>query len=345
MKKIKLNKNVVGVIVLILLIGLTLWTVFKDNDIGDVFNAMLSLKPEWFVISAVAAIFFVCAEGLMIWYLLRTLKCKTSLFSCFGYSFVGFFFSGITPSASGGQPMQLYYMTKDKIKISDSTVALTVVAVLYKAIIVLVGTFIAIFCNSMINQYLEGYIYLFYFGLGLNLVVVIALLFLMINPNAFRKIMHKCERLLVKMHILKPSLNRIRKLTNIAYDYNYAVTRFIKNFKAIAVTAVITLLQRCSIFFITYFIYRGMGLNDKDVFLITVLQAAIYVAVDLLPLPGSQGISELMYQTVFCTIFTGTFLPASVLITRGISFYLPLIIGIIVTVFFHVTRTKKSKQA
>ena len=345
MKKIKINKNVAGVIILVLLIGLTLWTVFKDNDIGAVFNAMLSLKPEWFIVSAVTAIFFVCAEGLMIWYLLRTINCKSSLLSCFGYSFVGFFFSGITPSSSGGQPMQLYYMTKDKIKISDSTVALTVVAVLYKAIIVLVGVFIAIFCNSMINEYLGGYIYLFYFGLLLNVIVVIVLLLLMISPNAFRKIMHKCERLLVKMHILKPSLNRIRKLTNIAYDYNHAITRFIKNFKAIAVTAFITLLQRCSLFFITYFIYKGMGLNDKDVFLITVLQASIYVAVDLLPLPGSQGISELMYQTVFGTIFTGTLLPASVLITRGISFYLPLIIGVIVTIFFHITRTKRAKKS
>lgn len=346
MKKSKhINKNVTGMIFLAILIGATLWTVLKDNDIGDIFNTMLSLQPLWLILASAASIFFVCAEGFMIWYLLRTIKCRTSLLSCFGYSFVGFFFSGITPSASGGQPMQLYYMTKDKIKISDSTVALTVVAVLYKTILVLIGIAVAVFFNSTINEYLSGYIYLFYFGLGLNFVVVLVLLFLMINPNAFRKIMHKCERLLVKMHILKPSLDRIRKLTNIAYDYNHAIMCFIKNMKAIVVTAIITLVQRCSIFFVTYFIYKGMGLNDKDIILITVLQASIYVAVDLLPLPGSQGISELMYQTVFCTVFTGTYLPASVLITRGVSFYLPLIIGIIVTVFFHVTRTKKSKQA
>jgi hypothetical protein len=31
------------------------------------------------------------------------------------YSFIGFFFSGITPSASGGQPAQIYYMNKDNM--------------------------------------------------------------------------------------------------------------------------------------------------------------------------------------------------------------------------------------
>lgn len=33
--------------------------------------------------------------------------------SLYQYSFIGFFYSGITPSATGGQPVQLYYMSKD----------------------------------------------------------------------------------------------------------------------------------------------------------------------------------------------------------------------------------------
>ncbi len=64
----------------------------------------------------------------MIWYLLRALNCGVSPFSCIRYSFIGFFYSGITPSATGGQPMQLYYMKKAGIKISDSTVVLMTVA-------------------------------------------------------------------------------------------------------------------------------------------------------------------------------------------------------------------------
>lgn len=35
--------------------------------------------------------------------------------------FVRIFFSAITPSASGGQPMQLYFMKKDKLPLSVST--------------------------------------------------------------------------------------------------------------------------------------------------------------------------------------------------------------------------------
>ncbi|MEE0931204.1 MAG: lysylphosphatidylglycerol synthase transmembrane domain-containing protein [Acutalibacteraceae bacterium] len=344
MKKLKkINKNLLGVVILVLLIGVTLRVIFKDNDIEDIWTAILSLDPLWLSFAIAAAIFFVCAEGFMIWHLLRSLKVNASLPNCIGYSFVGFFFSGITPSATGGQPMQLYYMTKEKIKISDSTVALTIVATLYKFVLVLIGVFIAVFFNGILNKYLQSYIYLFYFGLALNLIVVIALVFLMVNPNAFKKILHKCEHGLVRIHILRPSLERMRKLTNISREYNSAVTHFIKNVKPIIVTTLVTILQRCSVFFVTYFIYRGMGLNEKDVVLVTVLQASVYIAVDLLPLPGAQGISELMYQTVFSTIFIGALLPASVLVTRGISFYLPLIIGALITaVFYFIKNNKKS---
>lgn len=342
-KKKKINKNLLGVLILVILMGLTLWVVLKDSDLSAIWTAMLSIKPVWLFSAMIAALFFVCAEGFMIWYILKELKAKVSLLNCFGYSFVGFFFSGITPSASGGQPMQLYYMSKDKIKIADSTVALTIVATLYKFVLVLIGVLIAIFFNNILNEYLDGFVYLFYFGLVLNVIVVIALLFLMINPIAVKNILRKCERGLIKIHLLKPSLSRARKLTNIASEYNVAVMHFVKNVKPIIMTTIFTVIQRCSIFFVTYFIYRGLGLDEDSILLITVLQASVYVAVDLLPLPGAQGISELMYQTVFSSIFPGAYLAASVLVTRGVSFYLPLIVGIIVTVVFYFVKNNKQE--
>lgn len=55
---------------------------------------------------------------------------------------------------------------------------------------------------------------------------------------------------------------------------------------------------------------------------IVLLQASVYIAVDMLPVPGAQGITESMYGVVFKNIFPGNFLVASMCITRGISFYL-----------------------
>ena len=49
----------------------------------------------------------------------RTLKVlgeKVTFWQNIKYAIIGFFFSSITPAASGGQPMQIYYMYKEKIR-------------------------------------------------------------------------------------------------------------------------------------------------------------------------------------------------------------------------------------
>lgn len=100
--------------------------------------------------------------------------------------------------------------------------------------------------------------------------------------------------------------------------------------KVIAVIFAVTCLQRLLSCVGTYAVYRGLGLSGAGVMDIALLQAAVYITVEILPLPGAQGISEAVYLTAFSGIFTGTSLLVSMCVTRGISFYLNLLIGLIV---------------
>ena len=113
--------------------------------------------------------FFVSAE-LMICYLLRALGNPIAAGRCIKYSFIGFFYSGITPSATGGQPMQLYHMKRMGWKISESTVVLMTVAVLYKFVLVVIGLIMLLFGYHPLKNYLGSYMWLFYLGLLLNTV-------------------------------------------------------------------------------------------------------------------------------------------------------------------------------
>ena len=59
-----------------------------------------------------------------------------------------FFYSGITPSATGGRPVRLYYMNKDGNKGSDSTIVLMTVAVIYKIVLVVLGVGMLLFAAA-----------------------------------------------------------------------------------------------------------------------------------------------------------------------------------------------------
>ena len=52
------------------------------------------------------------------------INCKISLKNGIKYALVGFFFSSVTPSASGGDPMQIYYMKKDGLAMGHSALAI-----------------------------------------------------------------------------------------------------------------------------------------------------------------------------------------------------------------------------
>ena len=330
------RKNLISAGVLLLLVALTVSAILKGNDMEAVVAAMRKLHPAYLLAAAATAIFFVSAEGLMICYLLRSLNYGTKAATCVKYSFVGFFFSGITPSATGGQPMQLYYMQKEGHKVSDSTVVLMTVAVIYKFVLVVMGVGILIFCHEPLAVYLKQYLYLYYLGLFLNTALVVILLFIMVSPKCFKGIVIGGEKILKKFRLLKSSRERTEKLIDMADQYHEAVLFFLKNKSKIAAVIAFTVVQRCSVFFLTWLIYRGLGLEGTSAFTVMSLQAAIYIAVDMLPLPGAQGITEMMYKTAFSMIFPGAYLTASMCVTRGLNFYMVLIISAIVALWCHL---------
>ena len=109
-----------------------------------------------------------------------------------------------------------------------------------------------------------------------------------------------------------------------------AVCFFKSHRKVIAVIFAVTCLQRLLSCVGTYAVYRGLGLCGTGVMDIALLQAAVYTTVEILLFPGAQGISEAVYHMAFSGIFPGTSLLVSMCVTRGISFYLNLLIGLIV---------------
>ncbi len=336
------GKHMISGIFFILLAALTFYAVFHGNDMDEVIRAIEKIRPWYLFAAALLGLFFVGAEGIMIWYLLRALNRAVGMLRCVRYSFIGFFFSGITPSATGGQPMQLYYMKKDGLKMSESTVVLMTVAVVYKFVLVLMGAGMLLFFYRDLCSYLGGYLGLYFLGLFLNIAVVAVLLFVMVSPGVFEGLVLRAERFLVRLHILKASESRINNLKGFVERYREAVRFFLAHKRKIAAVIAFTVLQRLSVFFLTYVIYRGFALEGTGALTVVVLQASVYVAVDMLPLPGAQGITELMYKQVFLGIFPGSVLTASMCVTRGINFYFLLIVSLLVTLWSYLSDKRKN---
>ena len=245
----KKKKLVVNIILFLAIMGLTFWFVFRDEEFSEVQAAMHRMATGPLVLAIAMAVLFVSAEGIMMWYLLRSFGSVSSLLSCLCCAFIGFFFSGITPSATGGQPMQLYYLKKDGNSWSFASVALMMLAFMYKLVLVLFGLGILIFWNGPLRGWLGTWYYrLFLLGLVLNGLLVVGLLMVMLTPSVVRLFLGKVEWLAVKLHLLSSTGSRKERLDHFMDNYQSALSFFKLHKKNLVVVLLGTVLQRATVF-------------------------------------------------------------------------------------------------
>lgn len=336
----KLKKNVLNISFLLLLFTLTLWLIFRDQDLGPILRTLRSVPAGYIIIGLVLVVLYVCGESVIIKYLLRAVNQTAPLINCIRYSFVGFFFSCITPSATGGQPAQIYYMQKQGINIPTATIILMLVTIQYKFVLVFIGLGLVLFGQGLVQTLtVEAQFYL-YLGLGLNVFCVTFMSFLVFLPDTAKFLITKGFLFLQKLHLMRNKNNRMERLQASMDRYREASV-FLKEHKlAIFNTTVITFVQRILLFFVTYVVYRSFGLAGESVVTITLLQSAISISVDMLPLPGGMGISERLFLQIFAPVFGSTALTLSgMLMSRGISYYMLIVISAIITCVTHLTVT------
>ncbi len=338
------KKNLIHIGVLLLLVILTFYLLLRDKDLGSIVESIQQTNPVYIVLGLILVIVFVCCESVIIHYMMRSLKRKSNFFSCIKYSFIGFFFSCITPSATGGQPAQLYYMKKDGWDLSVSTLILMIVTVGYKFVLVFIGGVILLFHHDLIVEYLGKTMFFFYLGLALNVTCVLAMLVIIFDPTLAKKIAVFGMRILQKLHLLKPKENREKHLLDSMEQYHGAAKYFRTHKIVIFHVFLISVFQRVCLFFVTYLVYRAFGLYGYSPYHMILLQGAISIGVDMLPLPGGIGASESLFTIIFKPIFGSSFVLSGMLLSRGISYYGLLIISAVITIFAHLHVLKLDRK-
>lgn len=105
-------------ILFIAVIGfLTFRLLFGDTDLKIILADLHRADKKWLAAGVLCVFLFVSGESVIFKYMLTMFGDRTPFYRCLKYSFIGFFYSCITPSSSGGQPAQVFYMKKDGIKI------------------------------------------------------------------------------------------------------------------------------------------------------------------------------------------------------------------------------------
>lgn len=308
------------------LILLTFFVIFKNNNIDEILTAISTLNINYVIISVICSWIFVICEGTNIGRSLKLMEYEVGFFTSIKYAIVGLFFSSVTPSASGGQPMQVYYMHKDGIQVSHSSLALLMDLASFQFVTVSMAIIGYIGEHKLLVNSLGNIKYLVLLGIILNTLALVFILTAIFSRRFIGKFIDFICFILIKIKYKKVDKFKEIAITQVQ-EYKESAKYFKENKSTVLKILLTTTIQITALHSITFWIYKAFGLSGYSFITVVMLQSVLYISVSALPLPGAVGISESGFMVIYRTLFTTKILSSAMLVSRGISFYLLVLIS------------------
>lgn len=338
------KKYILSILFFALLIVLTFWLIFKDHDILSILPAVMKANPLWLAAGILCMFGYICCEATNIYFLNNTFREKPKFRNCIKYAFVGFYFSSITPSSTGGQPAQVYYMSKDKIQVGASTLSFLIMLASLQCVTLVFGILMLCLKGGFVFANMGGVWVLFLYGSIFYIFMILILAFAIFSESLLKRLAVGTVALLARIHLIKNQYAATKKTLGVITNYTSCAGYIKKNpivlFKTMGISTCQILFQ----FSVPYFVYLAFGLNTYSYLDILALQTILTICVSSLPLPGAVGASEGSFLKMFYVIFGADLVLPAMLVNRGISFYLFLILSAIVTMFMHFRLLRRQRR-
>ena len=335
------KKYILMFLFFVFIIFFTLMSIFDKNSLSSIIENIKKINIVYIFICLLIIFIYFLLQGIYMKTTLKALNKKITLKKGMFYSLIEFYFSGITPSSTGGQPVQLYYMTKDNIPIRKSYITLMLNTIYFKLIILILGIIILIFKNTYIFNHSIVYIIFFILGFIADLIVVLICLLLLYKQKFIKGILKFILKICSKFKYLS-KLTKDFDINTILKKYSDELKFINNNKKTVIINFLLTFIQRLLLFSIAYIIYRSLGFNKYSYFDLLAIQVGVQIAIEALPLPGGAGLSEKMLHDIFITVFGIAAADVGMLLTRTFSFYIPLLVsGIIILINLFIHKKKE----
>lgn len=343
-KTIKWKKPLLCWTVMALLMGFTFYILFKDNSMGSLWQVLKHANMGFLFLGLFLMLLFIGCEGAIIRLLAGTWGGKVPWKSAIQYSFAGFYYSSITPSATGGQPMQLYYMVRDGISGGRSSFVLLTITAVYQLTTLFYGVVMALIKFPYVMGLLLPLKLLICFGIAANGLCAVFILLILFCRPLVEKMVFWLIRLLSRLRFMK--LEKAEEKAKVMIEEYSQGGAYLRKYPMAAVkTIILTFCQLTLLYLASYCACLALGLGGVGLMNFIMLQSIVSLAVSAVPLPGAVGASESGFLVMFHGFFTSAQLLPVMVLSRGISFYGFLVISGVAVITLHIRKGKKKENA
>lgn len=351
----KFFKRLVSVIFLVLVVGVLAYTFYVDFfRAGEGKQAVSwsdligNFENTWyFLILAIVSLFLsYLFKGVKLSVICKSQTGKWHFKTCFETGVIGHYYNYVTPLAVGGQPFEIYHLSKHGVHGGVAASMPIIAFFLSQFAFVSLGIVSLVFFNGNILNIEQEFVINFppifnvlaIIGLfGCIAMPALVLIFSML-PRIGAKLVKWCTTLGGKMKIIKdPKKTEYKTLKTIVHN-SVCIKRFAKNPIALITTLILGAGETFALCSIAYFTLKLFGYDNANAsgfmewMQIVQLSIILYASVSFIPTPGNSGAADLSFYLLFTVgvKFAGLAFSAMVL-WRILSFYSYIIIGFIFT--------------
>ena len=320
-KKMNMRETVIGLGLVTALAWFTFRILFKKHSMEILQEAFRRADIRYVLMGCLCMAVFINCEAANIRLLMRTFRRTVPFRRSLSYACAGFYFSAITPSATGGQPMQLYYMTRDGFGFAQSSFSLLTLAAVYQLMVLVYGVVMVIVKYPYVQSQSRLIKWLLLFGIAVNGICSLGILLVILKRALVERIAMIGITIAVKLRIIKDRKKMERKAEHLIDEYSRGGECFRKYPLVFVKVVILTALRLTALFMIPYFACLALGIGDLGPFEFLAVQAILSLAVTAVPLPGSVGASEGSFMLLYSGVVAAGNVFPMMMLSRGISFY------------------------
>ena len=342
----KNRKTVFSLLFLLVLMGAT-WLVLKgigkELDFFQMWRFIQTGNKGCLGAALLCMCAFILMESLSLRGIYRHLGEDTGFGPSLVYAAADVYYSAITPSAAGGQPAAVFYMTRDGIPVSAGTAALLLNTVCYAASLDIIGIFTMLTCWKMFLSFDWSVQLLVLLGIIIQFAALLFCLLCMYKSDLIYRFCVAFLRGLSRLRILRNAKKQEEKLRNTIDQYALCISAISSN-RWIPIKALLfNTAQRIAQILITSFVCVSVstGVTFLDAM---ALQSFCMTGSNSIPLPGAVGAYEFLYLGTFGGVLDEMTLMPSLMTARGISYYLCFMLSCAITWVYHIHTLRRDAR-
>ena len=341
------RKNKWVAIILIVCTVLLALYVMMELDHEQVVTAFASMKPVWILALIGCMLLYYVFDALKYMFVTQSVGCPQPFWDSLTTTMLGFFYSAVTPLASGGQPFQIYHMHKKGISAGTSTSVICMVYMYWKIALVSLGILgFAIYSRVLLDSG-AAWVPFLMLGLLLQILALGAVALSALKPQWLIAIGTIVLKGIFGVELftsrgLEPS-HAINKLKRFVEEYHTAYVEGSKNKKLIVYSLACAFVECIAYMSVAYCSYRGFGMSGQPYYRVMFLQVLLYLGASLVPTPGAAGASEGGYMMIYRGLF-GRHLTMSMLVWRLATYYMTLLVGYLFVVADRMDPRRKRRR-